>query len=392
MGAVYRAYHLYLRKHVAVKVLEPGLEQQASRFEREAVAGAHVTHPNVAAATDFGKLEDGSFFLVVEYVRGETLADVIKRGPLPPDRAVRIARQLAAGLGAVHAIGVVHRDVKPRNVMLVEGTDDTVKLIDFGLARVSLRHAARAPQRSRLDSVPQRITGAGEVFGTLAYLAPEASIGVDGVDHRADLYALGVILFEMLAGRRPFTAGDVCELFRVQEGAPPSIAERAPGAAVPPALEAVVTRLLARDPAARYQSAAEVCAALDALERSRPSFAGDPTSSASRAGPRAAARWRPAALLAAMGLVSVAALAMLGVEMSLRPPSAAPEASPVDAVAAPPAASSAPSIAPQPIVDAGPGDAGPRPVPAWARPRSNHRRDAGPALPTLGSTTPRRTP
>src|SRR5580692_8150560 len=206
VGAVYLAEHVHMHKHMAVKVLHPdaqGLPDIVARFEREAVAGAHISHPNVAAATDFGELDDGSFFLVLEYVRGATLRDVIKRGPLPAARAAGIAKQIAAALGATHAMGIVHRDVKPRNVMLIEGERDVVKLIDFGLAKLDLKRvSARAASRASLAE--QRITTSGAVFGTIAYLAPEAALGMDTVDARADLYALGLVLYELLSGKHPF--------------------------------------------------------------------------------------------------------------------------------------------------------------------------------------------
>src|SRR5262245_8068911 len=132
-GSVYRGAHLHMRKQVAIKVLHPEIEnfpELVERFEREAVAGAHISHPNVAVASDLGKFDEGSYFLVQEYVPGETLRDVINRGSLPAVRAAFIARQIAAGLGAAHKHKIVHRDLKPLNVMLVENTDDFVKLID----------------------------------------------------------------------------------------------------------------------------------------------------------------------------------------------------------------------------------------------------------------------
>src|SRR6201999_3992882 len=139
--------------------------------------------------------DDGAFFLVLEYVRGTTLREFIRRGPVPLGRAVGIVKQLSAALAATHAMGIVHRDVKPRNVMLIEGERDVVKLIDFGLAKLDLKQvSAVAAGRDSLDD-QQRITTSGAVFGTIAYLAPEAALGMDTVDARADLYALGLVLY-----------------------------------------------------------------------------------------------------------------------------------------------------------------------------------------------------
>ncbi|XXT19122.1 protein kinase [Sorangium sp. So ce429] len=274
MGAVYRGEHVHMHKRVAIKILHPDTErlpELVQRFEREAIAGAHIQHRNVATATDFGEAEDGSFFLVLEYVRGTTLHEIIRRGPMPAARAALIARQLAAALDATHAMNIVHRDLKPRNVMVVEPHGDLVKLIDFGLAKVSvdqLRRSAAAPESVRMglepESRPVRLTTAGVIFGTIAYLAPESALGMDFVDERADLYALGLIFYEMLAGKHPFLARDPVELFNQQRSAPvPAIAEHSPGVAVPPAIEAVVRRLLEKQPRARFETAAELIAALD---------------------------------------------------------------------------------------------------------------------------------
>ena len=267
VGAVYLGEHVRMHKHVAIKVLHPDTQELpdiTARFEREAVAGAHVSHPNVATATDFGELPDGTHFLVLEYVRGATLRDVIKRGPLPVARAVSIAKQLSAALSATHAVGIVHRDLKPRNVMLIEGARDHVKLIDFGLAKLSLKEVSSVAA-SRASMTDHQITGTGAVFGTIAYLAPEATLGMDAVDARADLYALGLVLYEMIAGRHPFDTSDPVALFRYHARTPPPpIAERAPGVFVPPALEAVITKLLSKRRDDRYASADEVILALDA--------------------------------------------------------------------------------------------------------------------------------
>ncbi len=270
MGAVFRGEHLHMRKRVAIKILHAeteGLEGLAAQFEREAIAGAHVSHPNVAIATDFGELDDGSYFLVLEYLRGVTLAEVLEKGPLAAERAVPIARQIAAGLGAAHEMGIVHRDVKSSNIMLLE-EDEQAKLIDFGFAKVPMDRMSIA--RSD-DPLNRNDTDPDKVFGTIHYLAPEAARGMDALDGRSDLYALGIIMYEMLTGTRPFDAEKNAEIFRQhREVPPPPFVERAPMIPVPAALEAIVMRLLAKDPAERYASAEEVIAALDRVALAKP--------------------------------------------------------------------------------------------------------------------------
>jgi len=205
---------------------------------------------------------------VLEYIRGETLHDLIQRERLSAARAVHIARQIASALAAAHAMGIVHRDVKPGNVMLVEGKSDLAKLIDFGLARVPIDQMVDASTRQPSKSMrpTPRISALGMMFGTFAYLAPEAATGMDAVDARSDLYALGIILYQMLAGRHPFDAIDSAALFAQHRlDAPPPFIESAPNIEVPPDLAGIVMRLLAKDPAARYATAADVIEALDAL-------------------------------------------------------------------------------------------------------------------------------
>ena len=265
MGKVYSAEHVLMRKRLAVKVLRRELTsvpEVVARFEREAMAAGNIEHPNVAGATDFGKLSDGAVFLVLEFVSGRSLRDEVARGPFAVDRALHIARQIAGALSAAHAQGIVHRDLKPENVMLVEkgGDPDFVKVLDFGIAKVPLG-----------DSVPpgpkqgSPITKAGMVFGTPEYMAPEQALG-QTVDGRADLYALGVIAFEMLSGVRPFSSQSSVGILGQQlSKPPPTVAERAPDVLVPPAVEQIVRKLLARDASERYDSASEVSRAIDAL-------------------------------------------------------------------------------------------------------------------------------
>jgi serine/threonine-protein kinase len=263
MGAVYQAEHTHMHKRMAIKVLHPEmgrLPEVVARFEREAMAAAHIEHPNVAAATDFGKLDDGSFFLVLEYVEGESLRDATGSQPMRLDRALRIAQQMASALSRAHTIGIVHRDLKPENVMLVtrDGRSDFVKILDFGIAKVpigELGNDARTPG--------QALTQLGMVYGTPEYMAPEQALG-QPVDGRADLYSLGVILFEMVTGARPYNHDSKVTLLGMHVTAPiPLMRERAPNLHVPASLEAIVHKLLAKESSARY-SDPELIIALEA--------------------------------------------------------------------------------------------------------------------------------
>ncbi|HEY8943510.1 MAG TPA: serine/threonine-protein kinase, partial [Polyangiaceae bacterium] len=256
MGRVYAAEHVLLRKKLAIKILHGDRAQVpevVARFEREAMAAANIEHPNIAGASDFGRLADGSVYLVLEYVQGVNLRDELRKGPFSTERSLHIARQIASALAGAQELAIVHRDLKPENIMLIEkhGDPDFVKVLDFGIARVPMAEGPNEP-----------LTKVGIVFGTPEYMAPEQALG-QRVDGRADLYALGVILFEMLAGVRPYPAG-AANIARQLSGQPPKIADRAPHVLVSGAVEALVQKLLAPNVRDRFQSAKELLAALDA--------------------------------------------------------------------------------------------------------------------------------
>ena len=265
MGAVYQGEHLLMHKRVAIKLLHPEmtrLPEAVQRFEREAMAAGHIEHPNVATAYDFGKLESGSFFLVLEFVEGQSLRDrLLEKGPLSVEQAVHITRQILQGLIRAHGLGIVHRDLKPDNVMLVErdGDPDFVKVLDFGIAKVPMGGVGSSPSAPSTAALTQL----GMVYGTPEYMAPEQALGQE-VDHRADLYALGVMFFEMLAGRRPFDADSPIKILGMVVSMPvPTFADVAPQRAIPPSIEDVVRRLLSKVPDERFPDARTALVALD---------------------------------------------------------------------------------------------------------------------------------
>ncbi len=260
MGAVYLAEHTLMRKRVALKLLHPdmsGNDEVLARFRREAEAAAHIEHPNVAAATDFGQTEDGAFFLVLEYIEGTSLRHALFRGgALPVGRALHVTRQIALALERAHAAGIVHRDLKPENVMLVKKGDDAdfVKVLDFGIAKV---------EPNARDGSNQPLTRLGTILGTPEYMAPEQALG-EVVGPAADLYAVGVILYEMLTGKHPFDATDSMAVLSMHMIAPvPPMSERAPGIAIDPSVEALVRKLLEKEAKNRYPSARALVEAIE---------------------------------------------------------------------------------------------------------------------------------
>jgi eukaryotic-like serine/threonine-protein kinase len=262
MGKVYAAEHIAMHKRLAVKVLHRELStvpELVARFEREAMAAANIDHPNVAIATDFGKLADDAVFIAFELIEGRCLRDVVAAGPIPARRALGIARQIALALGAAQALSIVHRDLKPENVMLIErdGDPDFVKVLDFGVAKVPIGETNEGGQGA--------ITRIGTVFGTPEYIPPEQALGQPS-DGRADLYSLGVILYEMLTGVRPFTSTSKVNLVGMHLGEPaPKLEDRAPGLGFTDELEALVAQLLKKSAADRPQHAADVVRAIDEL-------------------------------------------------------------------------------------------------------------------------------
>ena len=255
MGEVYRAHDTRLGRTVAIKVLPAALTQDPTarqRFEREARSVAALSHPHICPLFDVGRHEDRDY-LVMEYLAGETLAARLRRGRLPVDAALRVADHIAGALAAAHRAGIVHRDLKPGNVMV---TDAGVRLLDFGLAG----HTEASSGDAITVSVPEPITGTGVVLGTLPYMAPEQIEG-GRADARTDIFAIGLVLYEMVTGRRAFEAASRAALIgSILRDDPPSLSKMDPS--LPPGLDRVIRRCLAKAPAERWQSIEDLQAAL----------------------------------------------------------------------------------------------------------------------------------
>jgi serine/threonine-protein kinase len=255
MGQVWLAEHALLKRPCAVKFVRPDLAASpaiAARFAREVGAVTRLAHVNTVRVYDYGRADDGSFYLVMEYLDGPTLEELVRTsGPLPPGRAVHLLRQVCGALAEAHAAGLVHRDLKPGNVIVTAlgGQPDVAKLLDFGLV-----HDLSA-------EADDRLTRTGTVLGTPAYMSPEQAAGEAAVDARGDVYGLGAVAFFALTGRPPFTGkvlGQVLAAHRTEP--PPRLTDLRPD--LPADLAAVVARCLAKDPAQRFPSAAEVGRAL----------------------------------------------------------------------------------------------------------------------------------
>jgi len=265
MGVVFAAKHVVIERPLAIKVLRREVMRDLGtikRFEQEAIAASRIGHPNIVDVTDFGTTPDGMTFSVMEYIKGQTLARVNRHmAPLPLPRIFRIASQLARALGAAHDKGIVHRDLKPDNVFLVErdGREDFVKIVDFGIAKM---------QPLDGNAAGARLTKIGSVFGTPEYMAPEQAAGRSDTDGRVDIYALGVMMYEMLTGKLPHKGDSTVRTIAMQMlDAPVPPTQLRPDLNIPPEFEAVVLKALTKKREQRYQTMGEVLAALDVVAR-----------------------------------------------------------------------------------------------------------------------------
>ncbi len=258
MGAVYLAKHVHLQKGFAVKVLNDivaGKDNAVERLRQEAMAAAKIDHENIVDVVNFDRTPEGAVFIVMELLKGESLADTIGRGPIEMHRAVPITFQICRALHAAHERGIVHRDLKPENVFLTEkGGRTLVKVLDFGISKIK-----------SADAEQVRMTRTGQLVGTPLYMSPEQARGETDVDRRVDVYAMGVILYEMITGAPPFEGRNYFELlWKHGNEPPPKMVERNPNVYLSEEVEAVVARALAKTRDERFATMAELEEALAA--------------------------------------------------------------------------------------------------------------------------------
>jgi serine/threonine-protein kinase len=256
MGAVYKAERVPVGKIVAIKFLHASFASDSefqARFERETRVMSKLSHPNCVSVVDFGVWEDEPY-LVMDFVAGTTLRALVDKGPVPPARALALTKQIAAGLAHAHAQEIVHRDIKPANIMITEeiGHGERVRILDFGLARLR-------------GNVGRDATQTNMVVGTPNYMAPEQTVPGSSIDARTDIYAVGVVLFEMIVGDRPFHAEETLQLLGMHRAAPiPRLKDRVrEGTELPNGLQDLIDKAMAKAPDARFQSAIELATAID---------------------------------------------------------------------------------------------------------------------------------
>ena len=256
MGEVYRAHDARLNRDVAIKVLPPHLADRPDlqeRFEREARAIASLNHPNICTLYDIGH-QDGSDYLVMEYLEGETLAQRLTKGSLPLDQVLRYAIEIAGALDKAHRTGITHRDLKPGNIML---TKSGSKLLDFGLAKLKQKSSPAGATLSKFPTAKNDITQQGTILGTLQYMAPE-QLESKEADTRTDIFAFGVVVYEMATGKKAFEGKSQASLIaKILETDPPAISSLQP--MTPPALDRLVKKCLAKEPEKRWQNTGDLC-------------------------------------------------------------------------------------------------------------------------------------
>src|SRR5580693_2534893 len=313
MGEVYRAKDTRLDRIVAIKVLPSHIADSSElreRFEREARTIASLNHPHICTLYDVGH-QDGTDFLVMEYLEGETLAQRLVKGPLPLDQVLRYAIEIADALDKAHRKGVTHRDLKPGNIML---TRSGTKLLDFGLAKLKQEVAPANVQLSQLPTANDPLTAQGTIVGTLQYMAPEQLEGKE-VDARTDIFAFSTVVYEMATGKRAFEGKSQASLIAaILEREPPAMSSLQP--MTPPALDRVVKKCLAKEPDERWQAASDVCDELKWIAEGGSQVGLPATAVASRKSPLGDARfaWLVAAVL------FLAALALGSFVYFKRPP------------------------------------------------------------------------
>jgi serine/threonine-protein kinase len=377
VGVVYRGKQVKLGRLVAIKVLQQhaaDMPEWRRRFDREAKALSELAHPNVVPVNDSG-IDDGVPYLVMELLRGRTLADLVKEGPLRPARALDIVRQMLRGLAFAHTKGIVHRDLKPANVFLQALPDksDHVRLLDFGMAKFLESSAAR--------SMVESLTKVGAVFGTPAYMSPEQA-KAEPVDASSDVYAAGVVLFQLLAGHLPYAGDSYEQVMKAHVFDPiPSLVQARPDLAIAPLLEPILARALAKKKTARFSDAAAMLAALEAPALSRAAAArprrfrrGKPRELAYAPTERAATAprqlrpfsrfWRAAVVLIMLGAATTGAIAFLRGGASSRTKSTVSATATTPPTPAPPTPAKTTAKSPAPPREAKPLSAAPAPTPA----------------------------
>ncbi len=277
MGAVYKAMHMHFNEACALKVMAPNLANDAGlvkRFGREAIIARKLRHINAVKVEDFDETEDGRPFIVMEYIEGQSLKSLMTAaGPLPVARACSIIKQAAAALDAAHQLGLIHRDIKPDNIVLVVSNGQEVaKVLDFGIAKI---------RGANTNATGMSLTATGMVIGTPPYMSPEQARGADseGIDGRSDIYSLGVVMYQMLTGILPLKGDTPLDMLFAQIQTPPTPIQQArPGLRISDAVGTVVMKCLEKDPARRPQSGRELIEELELCEKAQAAASHSPSS------------------------------------------------------------------------------------------------------------------